>query len=143
MFKRIHRQEGAAAVEFALLAPLVFMLLFGAINFGIAFMHMQTMRGAVREGARYAATGGTGDAVRQKVVDSSINSIQNTNGVSVNPNTRSEPVCDPQNIGDDATVSYNVASQVNPDGSTGIQVQLIFFSVHLTPTITANFRCEV
>ena len=51
------REEGASAVEFAILAPLLFMLLFGIIGFGLAFLQVQSIRTAVREGGRYAATG--------------------------------------------------------------------------------------
>ena len=53
----LHRQEGASAVEFALIAPLLFMLVFAIVYFGLAFMRMQTMRSAVREGGRAAAVG--------------------------------------------------------------------------------------
>jgi Flp pilus assembly protein TadG len=51
------RQRGAAAVEFALVAPLVFFLLFVAIDMGAALWVNLTMQYAVREGARYAVTG--------------------------------------------------------------------------------------
>ena len=53
----LRREEGASAVEFALIAPLLFMLVFGIIYFGIAFLRMQTLRSSVREGGRAAAVG--------------------------------------------------------------------------------------
>jgi Flp pilus assembly protein TadG len=51
------RQHGASAVEFALIAPLLFFLLFAAIEMGLIYWANLTMQHAVREGARYAVTG--------------------------------------------------------------------------------------
>ena len=51
------RQRGAAAVEFALIAPLLFLLLFVAMDFCVSLWVNLTMQYAVREGARYAVTG--------------------------------------------------------------------------------------
>lgn len=50
---RINRQ-GAAAVEFALVAPLFFLLVFGMIEFGRMIMVQQVITNASREGARMA-----------------------------------------------------------------------------------------
>ena len=54
--RRIKRsEEGQAMVEFALVAPLLFLILFGIIQFGIAFMNSVALTDAVRAGARKAA----------------------------------------------------------------------------------------
>ncbi|HEY2773653.1 MAG TPA: TadE/TadG family type IV pilus assembly protein [Candidatus Binatia bacterium] len=45
-------QKGIAAVEFGLIMPVVFLLLFGVIEFGTAFWRQQILTSAVREGAR-------------------------------------------------------------------------------------------
>ena len=47
---------GAAAVEFAIVAPLFFMLVFGCIEFGRALMVQQILTNASRVGAREAIT---------------------------------------------------------------------------------------
>ncbi len=53
---RLHREEkGAAAVEFAIVATLFFMLVFGIIDFGFAFHSWNNAVNAAREGARTAA----------------------------------------------------------------------------------------
>lgn len=52
-----YRQRGASAVEFAIVAPLVFFLLFAVIDLCVMFWVNLTMQHAVREGARYAITG--------------------------------------------------------------------------------------
>jgi Flp pilus assembly protein TadG len=48
---------GAAAVEFALVLPIILLLLFGIIEFGRAWNVRQTLTDAAREGARLAAVG--------------------------------------------------------------------------------------
>jgi Flp pilus assembly pilin Flp len=50
-------QEGAAAVEFALLLPLLVLLLFGMIEFGLAFNTRIQATNAAREAARRAVVG--------------------------------------------------------------------------------------
>jgi Flp pilus assembly pilin Flp len=50
-------EEGAAAVEFALLLPLLVLLLFGLIEFGFAFSTRIQATNAAREGARRAVVG--------------------------------------------------------------------------------------
>jgi Flp pilus assembly protein TadG len=49
--------DGAAAVEFALVSVLLFLLLFGIIEFGIGFFTQQGAAAAAREAARRAAVG--------------------------------------------------------------------------------------
>lgn len=48
--------DGANAVEFALVLPLLVLLLFGAITFGLAFNQKQQLEHANREAVRFAAT---------------------------------------------------------------------------------------
>jgi Flp pilus assembly protein TadG len=50
-------EEGAAAVEFALLLPLLVLLLFGFIQFGTAFNTRIQATNAAREAARMAVVG--------------------------------------------------------------------------------------
>lgn len=51
------RMRGVAAVEFALVAPILFLLLFAIIDLALMFWVNLSMQYAVREGARYAVTG--------------------------------------------------------------------------------------
>ena len=50
-------EDGAAAVEFALLLPLLVLLLFGIIEFGFAFSTRIQATNAAREAARQAVVG--------------------------------------------------------------------------------------
>ncbi|HEY7401564.1 MAG TPA: TadE/TadG family type IV pilus assembly protein [Actinomycetota bacterium] len=49
------REEGAAAVEFAIVASLLFLLVFGIIDFGFGFHAWDASSNGAREGARLAA----------------------------------------------------------------------------------------
>jgi hypothetical protein len=51
------RDEGAAAVEMALVLPILIMLLFGIISFGIVFAQKLALSNAAREAARYGTVG--------------------------------------------------------------------------------------
>jgi Flp pilus assembly protein TadG len=46
-------QRGGAAIEFALTAPLLFTVLFGIGDFGVAMFKKEVLTNATREGARY------------------------------------------------------------------------------------------
>jgi Flp pilus assembly protein TadG len=60
--------RGAAAVEFALLLPLLLLIVFGLIDFGRALNAQITLTQAAREGARLDALGGTTSQVCARVV---------------------------------------------------------------------------
>ena len=53
---RDSREQGAALVEFALILPVVLMLIFGMITAGLTYNHKIDLTHAAREGARYGAT---------------------------------------------------------------------------------------
>lgn len=52
---RVRGEDGAAAVEFAIVASLFFLLVFGIIDFGFAFHSWNNTANAAREGARKGA----------------------------------------------------------------------------------------
>jgi len=56
------RRRGAAAVEFAIVAPVFFLMIFGMIEFGRMIMVQQIITNASREGTRIAILEGTTDA---------------------------------------------------------------------------------
>src|SRR5437870_9048012 len=69
--KRVHEQRGQTMVEFATVLPILCMLLFGAIQFGILFNSYVTLTDAVRAGARKAAVSRqiTGTTPQQACID--------------------------------------------------------------------------
>jgi Flp pilus assembly protein TadG len=86
--QRLGREDGAAAVEFALIVGVLAMLIFGMLQFGVAFFQLQNLRAAAREGARVGAVGGTVDQVKQKVSEGSLGALPaNSGALSVQSTT--------------------------------------------------------
>jgi Flp pilus assembly protein TadG len=56
--RSIGRQAGAAAVELALVLPILLLLVFGIVDFGRAYNAKISLTQAAREGARVRALGG-------------------------------------------------------------------------------------
>ena len=52
MLDTVKGQRGTAAVEFAIVLPVLVLLLFGTIEFGVLMYNQQVMTNASREGAR-------------------------------------------------------------------------------------------
>jgi Flp pilus assembly protein TadG len=67
-------EKGAAAVEFALVVPLVLLLLWGIVDIGRAFYTLNNLASAVREGARTAAVMATNPttAANKTVIKSAV-----------------------------------------------------------------------
>jgi Flp pilus assembly protein TadG len=53
--ERAADEAGAAVIEFALVAPLLFLLIFGIIDLGRAYSTLNQLAASAREGARFAA----------------------------------------------------------------------------------------
>ncbi|HEX5409235.1 MAG TPA: TadE/TadG family type IV pilus assembly protein [Gemmatimonadaceae bacterium] len=68
-------ERGALIVEFALIVPILFFLVFGIVDFGRAYFTMNNLAAAVREGARYGAVlpspvpAWASDSMSQRVID--------------------------------------------------------------------------
>ena len=138
--RRLRGERGASAVEMALIFPLVSLFLFGIIEFGVAFLQVQSIRTGVREGGRAAAVGAQVSTTQQKTVAGSVGAIPSGQAGNVQVSSNLGGRCTAQNIGSDVTVSYNTANL--PGGGVIIRIPLITDMV-LRPVITANFRCEV
>lgn len=68
---RLRDERGASAVEFAIIASLLFLILFGTITFGIVFNRIQGLQSAGREGARLGSlTQTTVEEIQTRVLDS-------------------------------------------------------------------------
>jgi Flp pilus assembly protein TadG len=57
--RRTFRTTGQAMVEFAIVAPIFFFMLFAIIDFGRYVYYVQVLNNAAREGARYAIVHGS------------------------------------------------------------------------------------
>jgi Flp pilus assembly protein TadG len=135
---RISREEGVAAVEFALILPVLALLLFGVLEFGRVWSQYQVFQGAAREGARCAAVQATGfsDCDIQTSIKSAADpyklSVANANVQLVGGGSRPNG-CTDADQGEDVQVSWQQSLNIN----------IPFWSdVTMTPTIKAVFRCE-
>src|SRR5688572_19641791 len=100
-------RRGAAAVEFAVVAPVLFLMVFGMIEYGRAVMVQQVMVNAAREGARSGVLdGATATDVEDRVVDYLVGggiSSASTDHVTIDP-------ADPASagFGDPVTVTVTI-----------------------------------
>src|SRR5687768_5528375 len=69
-------QRGSPAVEFALTAPILLLMVFGIVQFGFAFFTYNEMMNGAREGARRPAVGST-VAVAQERARNSMKLVRN------------------------------------------------------------------
>jgi Flp pilus assembly protein TadG len=159
---RLRRQDGAAAVEFALIVGVLVMLLFGMLQFGLAFFELQNLRAAVREGARVGAVGANSAQVKQRVQDASLGSmpatssalrVEYTNDASVGSPTWTTGVC-PLTATSGTTDITNAAIRARvilSDNGLPDRLKNIFtVDIPLMPPISltsaeveGQFRCEV
>lgn len=64
-------EQGASAVEFALIVTVLMLILFGTIQFGVAYNRYQGLHASAREGARIGALpDSTVDGIRARVFNS-------------------------------------------------------------------------
>ncbi len=71
MTKRLRREEGQDLVEFALILPLLLIVILGLIEFSILFWSYNTIANAAREGARAGIINGMTAAQVEDVIESS------------------------------------------------------------------------
>jgi hypothetical protein len=111
---------GQALVEFALIAPLFFVLLFGIVEAGRFIFYYETLNNATREGARYAIVNGA-----------------NTLGCPTGPPAPGTSACDP--TGEDVKARVREAAF---GVISGITVTPTWFSDNgrgSTVTVAASF----
>ena len=141
--RHAQREDGAAAVEFALIVGLLAMLIFGMMEYGLAFWQLQSLRASAREGARVAAVGGDETQIRDAVVGASAGALPaGYTGLTITP---AGGCPDP---GDATAVDQSVTVSIDPASlPAGIQ-QIFSIDIPLLPSFTLNpqiegtFRCE-
>jgi len=152
---RARGEEGAAAVEFALIVGVLAMLIFGMLQFGLAFFQLQSLRAASREGARIGAMGGTVAQIQQAVQSASGLSTPMGSAIYVKTRTGSNapipPATDPPCDATGATPPDSVIAGVDlhsPPLPSSV-AQVFSVKIPLLPTIPLNsalvqgeFRCE-
>lgn len=167
---RLREERGASAVEFAIVASLLFMILFGIITFGITFNRIQGLQASGREGARLGALTSTTrddivDRVRSAVSDSIVSAANIAASCAQNPPTglAEDNGCVEVSVRHDTSgtcpgsgcTRYTTGSPCGspPAGATAPAVVVqVFYKIKLdiplwsSPTMvirgTGEFRCE-
>jgi Flp pilus assembly protein TadG len=157
--QKARREDGAAAVEFALIVGVLAMLIFGMLQYGLAFFELQNLRSAAREGARIGAVGATATQVKQRVSDMSGGVLPaNSGAVAVNYTstgawpgttvtgaTRACPPKSSQTTNSQTRVTVDLSSSSLPANL----VDIFTLNIPLMPqislrnaTVSGVFRCE-
>ena len=108
MIKRLRCQKGVAAIEFAIVLPLLMMIVFGIIEFGLLMYDKQVITNASREGARIGISDAVvSDAEIEAVVDNYVLNNLITFGSPTSPVTTIVPGGDRTGMvfGEDVTVT--------------------------------------
>jgi len=130
------KEDGAAAVEFALIVGLLAILVFGLLEYGLAFWQVQNLRAATREGARVAAVGGDQDAIEAAMVETASGSLTGGESIVVTPS-----VCDEDTKGQQMTVE--ITGNLSGAVQEAFKVSIPFLPPFtLTPDLSGSFRCE-
>lgn len=93
MRTRLRDEDGASAVEFAFIVPLLLVLVLGIAEFGHAFQVQGTLSAAAREGARVMALQNDPAAARTAVRDASptLDPVVTNAQITVTPPTGCPP----------------------------------------------------
>jgi Flp pilus assembly protein TadG len=132
----LDQERGAAAVEFAVVMVLLLILVFGMIEFGIAFSKLNVYTGAAREGARYAAVHCNPESpcdngkIAARVTQAAV-------GYPIGPGSPgADTVCDSDTIGQPVTVSWTQNITVNIPFVPGLN------PATFSRNVAGVFRCE-
>ena len=135
-WRRLRQQRGAVAVEFALIMPVLLLILVGTLEFGRVWSQLQVFQGAAREGARCAAVKAAGFSTCdiQGRINSSAGAYTPATNATVTINGVPAPAgCTAVTRGQDVKVSW-----VQP-----LTVDIPFWNdVTIDATVAGVFRCE-
>lgn len=114
----IKSEKGASAVEFALILPLLIMLVFGIVEFGIAFNNYVTITHAAREGARIAAVDLNNPDLKNIIIERAF-PVQITEDDIVISTTEEKNIGDPVEV----EITYNISITIPLVGSWDIPLK--------------------
>lgn len=131
-------ERGASAVEFAIVASLLFMLLFGTVQFGMAFNRAQGLEAAAREGARVASVGATNAEISARIREAQSLFLPADISVVTTPaSSGSTRPCEIAGLGGSVTVR----AQVAPTDRYAITIPG-WGNKQITYSAVGTFRCE-
>jgi hypothetical protein len=113
------------------------MLIFGMLEFGVAFFTLQSLRSSTREGARYAAVGATVDQTKQRVQDSA--AVPGLAAAVVVERQTGGTQWFPQNVAADKPCQI-IAGQPKP---TSVRTRIDLASAALPPNLVNIFTLNI
>jgi Flp pilus assembly protein TadG len=134
--RNLRQQRGAVAVEFALIMPVLLLILVGTLEFGRVWSQLQVFQGAAREGARCAAVQATDFSTC--VIQDRINASAGAYTPATNATVMVNGVLAPAGC-TDATREQDVRVYwVQP-----LTIDIPFWNkVTINATVAGVFRCE-
>jgi Flp pilus assembly protein TadG len=147
------KDDGASAVEFALVLPLLIILLFGIISFGIVFAQKLALGNAARQAARYGVVQGRtcGDVVASAQSAANTIAMQGVNTKVFISMTGATPTpCGPDSNYSSAEQAAQPCLGSQPNDEITVRVQfdskltipLVFTNPIFTIDGNGVFRCE-
>ena len=105
----IRDERGVAAVEFALISVVLFLIVFGIIEFGKTYSQYEVFVNAAREGARKGAIRASQVDIQSAVTNASTGySLSQTPVITVNGGPPGDPTpCNDQTVGQPIAVSWD------------------------------------
>ena len=142
---KINNQNGAAMVEFAIVLPLLLMLIFGMIEFSIMLYDKAMITNATREGTRVGILFRTDpipvNAIPDTVDNYLLNNLISLGGAS-NWNTTVSGTCTAAGAGAPITVTVTYPYDFLVLPNLDIFGYFDFLSDTLTLSATTTMRCE-
>jgi hypothetical protein len=135
---RPHAERGSAAVEFALVLPLLLVIVVGVVQFGLVFHTRMSLQSAAREGGRVASVPGVGSAEVVSRVSSALGGADDLR-CPPGPGENCIKITPEQAVPCDERPGQEVVVEVSAPHSLEIP---FFGSRALTLTGRAVFRCE-
>ena len=130
---RVRDERGAAAVEFAILLPLLTVMLFAIIAFGIALSQTHAYYSAAREAARYAAVHCRPEATACTNTLIATRVTQSANGNPIGPGSPT--------ANRDCAVAPGQLVTVSWSQAVPVEIPLLP-DLSFTTEVSGTFRCE-
>lgn len=138
------RDDGAVAVEFALVLPILVILVFGIIQFGLFFNRQQGVHAAAREGARIAALSSTTSDEIVSRVDDALSGVSVPSGRTITITSTGYSYSTTGSAGDSTRPcedNFGESVTVTVTADMDFELPPIINRV-VTVTGTGDFRCE-
>jgi Flp pilus assembly protein TadG len=119
-----------------LIVGLLAILVFGLLEYGLAFWQVQNLRAAAREGARVAAVRGDDADIRSAMEAAAVGSLSGSWDYA------SSTTCDDDSDGREVTITIDNDS-LSGAVQSAFDVSIPFMpTITLNPTLSGTFRCE-